>query len=94
LQFSAGCPQLNLARALSNNFVVQYSTNLAGTNWMNLLSVTNLSANPYQFQDPAGAGQPARFFSDASFALGAVPLLESDHRAILTGQIFWRYEIC
>jgi uncharacterized repeat protein (TIGR03803 family) len=62
LQFLAGCPQLNLAGMLNNNFVVQYSTNLAGTNWMNLLCVTNLSASPYQFQDPAGAGQPARFY--------------------------------
>jgi uncharacterized repeat protein (TIGR03803 family) len=62
LQFVAGCPQFNLAGMLNNNFVVQYSTNLAGTNWINLLSVTNLSASPYQFQDPAGAGQPARFY--------------------------------
>jgi uncharacterized repeat protein (TIGR03803 family) len=61
-QFVAGCPQLNLAGMLNNNFVVQYSTNLAGTNWMNLLCVTNLSASPYEFQDPAGAGQPARFY--------------------------------
>jgi len=38
------------------------ATNLAGTNWINLLSVTNLSASPYQFQDPAGAGQPTRFY--------------------------------
>jgi uncharacterized repeat protein (TIGR03803 family) len=62
LQFSAGCPQLNLFGALSNNFMVQYSTNLAGSNWTNLLSVTNLSACPYQFLDPSGAGQPARFY--------------------------------
>ena len=61
-QFVAGCPQLNLAGMVNNNFVVQYSTNLAGTNWMNLLCVTNLSASPYQFPDPAGAGQPARFY--------------------------------
>jgi len=47
---------------LSNNFVVQYSTNLAGTNWINLLSLTNLSASPYQFLDPAGVEQPARFY--------------------------------
>jgi uncharacterized repeat protein (TIGR03803 family) len=62
LQFSAGCPQLNLTGMLSNNFVVQYSTNLAGTNWINLLSLTNLSASPYQFLDPAGVEQPARFY--------------------------------
>jgi uncharacterized repeat protein (TIGR03803 family) len=62
LQFSAGCPQLNLTGMLSNNFVVQYSTNLAGGNWSNLLFLTNLSASPYQFLDPAGVEQPARFY--------------------------------
>ena len=62
LQFSAGCPQLNLTGMLSNNFVVQYSTNLAGTNWINLLSLTNLAASPYQFLDPAGVDQPARYY--------------------------------
>ena len=62
LQFSGGNPQLNLAGMLGNNFVVQYSTNLSGTNWINLLSLTNLSASPYLFLDPAGVGQPARFY--------------------------------
>ena len=62
LQFVAGCPVLNLNGMLNNDFVVQCSTNLAGTNWINLLSVTNLSASPYQFQDSAGAGQPRRFY--------------------------------
>lgn len=47
---------------LSSNFVVQYSTNLANTNWINLLSLTNLSASPYQFLDPAGDGERARFY--------------------------------
>jgi hypothetical protein len=47
---------------LSNNFVVQYSTNLAGSNWINLLSLTNLSSCPYLFLDPAGVGQSARFY--------------------------------
>ena len=62
LQFLAGCPLLNLNGMLSNNFVVQYSTNLASTNWINLLSVTNLSSSPYEFLDPGGVGQPARFY--------------------------------
>ena len=61
-QFLAGYPQLNLNGMLSSNFIVQFSTNLAGTNWINLRSVSNLSANPYQFLDPAGSGQPARFY--------------------------------
>lgn len=46
----------------SNNFMVQYSPDLAETNWMNLLSLTNLSASPYQFLDPAGVIPPARFY--------------------------------
>jgi uncharacterized repeat protein (TIGR03803 family) len=62
LQFLAGYPVLNLNGMLSNNFVVQYSTNLASTNWINLLSLTNLSASPYEFLDPTGVGAPARFY--------------------------------
>jgi uncharacterized repeat protein (TIGR03803 family) len=62
LHFLAGYPLLNLNGALNNNYVVQYSTNLAGPNWINLLSVTNLSASPYQFLDSAGLGQPTRFY--------------------------------
>jgi hypothetical protein len=62
LQFLAGYPFLNLNGMLSNNFTVQYSTNLAGTNWINLLSVSNLSSSPYQFLDPAGIVPPARFY--------------------------------
>lgn len=62
LQFLAGYPVLNLNGMLSNNFMVQYSTNLAGTNWINLLSIPNLSASPYQFLDPAGVVSPARFY--------------------------------
>jgi hypothetical protein len=62
LQLSAAYPLLNLSGMLSSNFVVQYSTNLVGTNWMNLLSLTNLSASPYLFLDPAGDGEPARFY--------------------------------
>ena len=45
-----------------SNFVVQYSTNLAGSNWMNLLSLTNLPASPYLFLDLAGDAEPARFY--------------------------------
>jgi uncharacterized repeat protein (TIGR03803 family) len=62
LQLWAGYPQLNLNGMLSSNFVVQYSTNLASSNWMNLLSLTNLPASPYLFLDPAGDGEPARFY--------------------------------
>ena len=62
LQFSAGYPLLHLNGMLSNNFVVEYSTNLAGTNWMNLLSLTNLQSSPYLFLDSGGVGQPSRFY--------------------------------
>ena len=62
LQLFAGYPLLNLEGILSNNFVVQYSTNLAGTNWINLLSLTNLQSSPYLFLDPAGDSAPARFY--------------------------------
>ena len=61
-QLLAGYPLLNLSGMLGNNFVVQYNINLAESNWINLLSLTNLSASPYQFLDPAGSGQPARFY--------------------------------
>jgi hypothetical protein len=62
LQLWAGYPVLNLDGMLSSNFVMQYSTNLAGTNWMNLLSLSNLPASPYLFLDPAGDAEPARFY--------------------------------
>ena len=62
LQLLPGYPLLNLEGMLSSNFVVQYSTNLAATNWINLLSLTNLSATPYQFLDPAGVVSPMRFY--------------------------------
>ncbi len=62
LQFSAGCPQLALTGTLSNNFVVQCSTNLANPNWLNLVSLTNLLTSPYVFLDSAGVGQPERFY--------------------------------
>ena len=62
LQLVAGYPVLNLSGMLSNNFVVQYSTNLAGPNWVNLLSITNLSVSPYPFLDPTGPGQPSRVY--------------------------------
>jgi hypothetical protein len=62
LQLWAGYPLLDLSGMLSSNFVVQYSTDLAGSNWMNLLSLSNSPASPYLFLDPAGDGEPARFY--------------------------------
>ena len=62
LELWAGYPLLSLGGMLSNNFVVEYSTNLAGTNWMNLLSLTNLPFSPYQFLDTSGDEEPSRFY--------------------------------
>jgi uncharacterized repeat protein (TIGR03803 family) len=62
LQLWAGYPMLNLNGTLSNNFAVQYSTDLTGTNWITLLSLSNLLTSPYQFLDPAGVVPPTRFY--------------------------------
>ena len=62
LQLSGDRPLLSLSGMLSSNFVVQYSTNLAGTDWLNLVSLTNLPSSPYLFVDPAGDSEPARFY--------------------------------
>jgi hypothetical protein len=62
LQFWSGYPLLNLVGMLHSNYVVQYSTNLARTNWSNLLSLSNLSDSPFMVFDPDGGGKPARFY--------------------------------
>lgn len=62
MQISAGQPLLSLEGMLNSNFVVQYITNLPASNWLNLLSITNLSANPYQFLDSSSSNRPARFY--------------------------------
>jgi len=62
LQLWAGYPLLNLNGMLSNNFTVQYSPDLTSTNWIPLQTFSNLLTSPYQFLDPAGSGQPARFY--------------------------------
>jgi len=62
LEILAGYPVLSLNGTLSNNFVVQYSTNLAATNWTTLLILSNLSSSPYGFLDPGGVVAPARFY--------------------------------
>jgi hypothetical protein len=62
LQLWAGYPVLNLNGMLSNNFVVQYNADLTSTNWINLLTLSNLLTSPYEFLDPAGNDQPTRFY--------------------------------
>jgi len=46
----AGYPVLDLRSMLSSNFVVQYKSDLGGTNWVDLLL------------DPDGGDEPARFY--------------------------------
>ena len=62
LQILADYPLLSLSGTLGKNFLVQYKTDLASTNWLNLLLVSNLPTTPYQFLDPSGVGQPERFY--------------------------------
>ena len=62
LQLWAGYPLLNLNGMLSNNFTVQYSPDLTGTNWITLQTFSNLLTSPYLFLDPAGMVAPARFY--------------------------------
>jgi hypothetical protein len=62
LELSAGYPLLTLSGSPGSNFFVQYSTNLQGADWTQLLSLTNLPSSPFQFLDPAEAAQPDRFY--------------------------------
>lgn len=62
LELADGYPLLSLNGMLSNNFTVQYATNLTDTNWTTLLSLTNLLTSPYEFLDPAGIVPPSRFY--------------------------------
>jgi hypothetical protein len=62
IQIVAGYPFLRLSGMFSSNYIVQYTLNLHSNNWINLLSITNLSANPYQFIDPAGNLQSVKFY--------------------------------
>jgi uncharacterized repeat protein (TIGR03803 family) len=62
LQFWAGYPLLTLYGTLGDTYTIQYSTNLAVPNWTPMLIVPNLSISPYQMIDPAGIGEPARFY--------------------------------
>jgi hypothetical protein len=62
LQMLAGYPVVSLYGTLGENYMVQYNTDLVNTNWITLLSLTNLPSSPYQFLDPSGVGQAARFY--------------------------------
>lgn len=62
LQFFSGYPLLSLYGTLGDTYTVQYTTNLAVPNWTPMLIVPNLSTSPFQMIDPAGMGQPMRFY--------------------------------
>ena len=62
LQFWAGYPLLSMYGTLGHTYTVQYTTNLAVPNWTPMLIVPNLSISPFQMIDPAGVGQPERFY--------------------------------
>ncbi len=62
LQFLSGYPFLSLYGTLGDTYTVQYTTNLAVPNWTPMLIVPNLSISPFQMIDPAGVGQPMRFY--------------------------------
>ena len=62
LQFLAGYPLLSVVGTLGDTYTVEYTTNLAVPNWTPILIVPNLSISPFQMIDPAGVGQPARYY--------------------------------
>ncbi|MGB8368208.1 MAG: FG-GAP repeat domain-containing protein [Limisphaerales bacterium] len=62
LQFLSSYPLLSLYGTLGVTYTVQYTANLAATNWTSMLIVPNLSINPFQMIDPAGVGQTMRFY--------------------------------
>ena len=62
LQMLAGYPLLSLNGMLGSNFNVQYVSSLTATNWVNLRTIPNLSATPFQFLDTAGSTSPARYY--------------------------------
>jgi len=62
LQVWSGYPLLSLYGTLGDTYTVQYSTDLADTNWTPMLVVPNLSTNPFQMIDPSGLGPQARFY--------------------------------
>ena len=62
LQFLSGYPLLSMYGILGDTYTLEYATNLAIPNWTPMLIVPNLSISPFQMIDPAGVGQPVRFY--------------------------------
>jgi uncharacterized repeat protein (TIGR03803 family) len=62
LKFLSGYPLLSMYGTLGDTYTLEYATNLAIPNWTPMLIVPNLSISPFQMIDPAGVGQPMRFY--------------------------------
>jgi uncharacterized repeat protein (TIGR03803 family) len=62
LQFWSGYPLLSLYGTLGDTYTMEYTTDLTVPNWTPMLIVPNLSISPFQMIDPAGVGQPMRFY--------------------------------
>jgi hypothetical protein len=62
LQFWSNHPLLSIYGTLGDTYTVEYTTNLTTPNWTPMFIVPNLSMIPFQMIDPAGIGQPARFY--------------------------------
>ncbi len=62
LHFLEGYPMLSMFGTLGDTYTLEYTTNLAVPNWTPILIVPNLSISPFQLIDPAGGGQPMRFY--------------------------------
>lgn len=62
LQLYFGYPLVSLFGTLGDTYTLEYSTNLSVSNWTPILIVPNLSISPFQMIDPAGVGQPSRFY--------------------------------
>jgi uncharacterized repeat protein (TIGR03803 family) len=62
LQFWSGYPLLSIYGTLGDTYTIEYTADLVVPNWTPILIVPNLSINPFQMIDPAGVGQPMRFY--------------------------------
>jgi len=61
LRLLAGYPLLSLQGMIGSDYVVQRGSSVVATNWIDLKSITNLTANPFQFLDTTGSAEPMRF---------------------------------
>jgi uncharacterized repeat protein (TIGR03803 family) len=62
IKYESGFFEVNISGMLNHTFVLQYCTNLTFPLWINLVSVTNLTTNPYIFSDPSLFEEPVGFY--------------------------------